>query len=96
MKIDTLVRAGATVTVASVSKELLITCSRGVKVTANRLIRYGFGRINICEISPSIIITSDCISQNWDMIVCPGGLPGAENFKNNGKLLNFLDIDTSE
>jgi DJ-1/PfpI family len=36
--VDTLVRAGATVTVASVSSSLQVTCSRGVKLVADRLI----------------------------------------------------------
>ena len=36
--VDTLVRAGATVTLASVSSSLQVTCSRGVKLVAVRLI----------------------------------------------------------
>uniref|UniRef100_A0A6S9E808 DJ-1/PfpI domain-containing protein n=1 Tax=Heterosigma akashiwo TaxID=2829 RepID=A0A6S9E808_HETAK len=36
--IDTLVRAGAEVTVASVSPELQVTCSRGVKLVADKSI----------------------------------------------------------
>ena len=36
--VDTLVRSGATVVVASVSNSLQVTCSRGVKLVADRLI----------------------------------------------------------
>lgn len=36
--IDTLVRAGAKVTLASVSPTLQVTCSRGVKLVADKLI----------------------------------------------------------
>lgn len=36
--VDTLIRAGATVTLASVSSSLQVTCSRGVKIVADRFI----------------------------------------------------------
>ena len=35
--VDTLVRSGARVTLASVSSSLQVTCSRGVKIVADRL-----------------------------------------------------------
>ena len=35
--VDTLVRSGARVTLASVSSSLHVTCSRGVKIVADRL-----------------------------------------------------------
>lgn len=35
--VDTLVRSGAKVTLASVSSSLHVTCSRGVKIVADRL-----------------------------------------------------------
>ncbi len=69
--IDTLVRAGAKVVVASVENTLNIKCSRGVKLTADFLIH-------------------DCVNQHWDLIALPGGMPGAENLRNNKELSHLL------
>jgi len=68
--IDTLRRAGAQVTVASVGK-LDITASRGVKLTADKLIE-------------------DCVGENYDLIVLPGGLPGAEHLRDDSLLIEML------
>jgi len=59
--IDTLRRAEADVTVASVD-ELRVTASRGVKIVADRLI-------------------ADCARETYDLIVLPGGMPGAERLR---------------
>lgn len=69
--IDTLVRAGAVVTVASVGDSLQVTCSRGVKITAD------------CKIH-------ECEEHDWDAVVCPGGMPGATNLKDNTTLESLL------
>jgi 4-methyl-5(b-hydroxyethyl)-thiazole monophosphate biosynthesis len=68
--IDTLRRAGAQVTVASVG-ELNITASRGVKLGADKLIE-------------------DCANENYDLIVLPGGMPGAEHLRDNSQLTEML------
>eukprot|EP00027_Filamoeba_sp_ATCC50430_P010576 CAMPEP_0168563536 /NCGR_PEP_ID=MMETSP0413-20121227/12727_1 /TAXON_ID=136452 /ORGANISM="Filamoeba nolandi, Strain NC-AS-23-1" /LENGTH=191 /DNA_ID=CAMNT_0008595073 /DNA_START=99 /DNA_END=674 /DNA_ORIENTATION=- len=69
--IDTLRRAQAEVTVASVEKQLNVVCSRGVKIEADALI-------------------TDCIGKNYDLIVLPGGMPGATNLKENPQLKELL------
>ena len=33
---------------------------------------------------------SECTTYRWDMIVCPGGHPGAEHLKNNANLMDIL------
>lgn len=68
--IDVLRRAGAQVTVASVTS-LQITASRGVKLVADRLI-------------------TDCIDETFDLIVLPGGLPGAEHLRDCAPLVEML------
>lgn len=68
--IDTLRRAGAAVTVASVG-ELNITASRGVKLSADKQIE-------------------DCVKESYDLIVLPGGLPGAEHLRDCGELIGML------
>jgi len=68
--IDTLRRAGAEVTVASVD-ELKIKASRGVNITADKLIE-------------------DCVSEEYDLIALPGGLPGAEHLRDNRILTDLL------
>ena len=63
-------RAQAEVVVASVgAKE--VTCSRGVKITADKLI-------------------GECLDDTFDMIVLPGGIPGAENLRDSADLTNML------
>lgn len=69
--VDTLVRAGVQVTLASVMPNINVVCSRGVKITADRLI-------------------SECVAEEWDMIVCPGGLPGAQHLSDSPDLTRLL------
>ena len=68
--IDTLVRAGASVTTASVGS-LQVVCSRGVKLVADKLI-------------------GECTSTTYDLIVLPGGMPGATNLHNCQPLQKML------
>ena len=68
--IDVLRRAGAAVTVASVS-ELQITASRGVKLVADKLI-------------------GECVDETYDLVVLPGGMPGAEHLRNSKELERIL------
>lgn len=76
--IDTLVRGGAQVTVASVSSQSLqLTCSRGVKIVADTLI-------------------VDCIGKRWDMIVCSGGMPGAQHLQENESVQELLTMQMLE
>ena len=69
--IDVLRRAGAEVTVASVDG-LTITASRGVRITADRLLK-------------------DCLRDDFDMIVLPGGIPGAEHLRDSAALKHILE-----
>lgn len=69
--IDTLVRGGAEVTVASVMDRLEVICSRGVKIVGD------------CHIE-------ECRSKEWDLICCPGGMPGATHLSNSEALTNLL------
>ncbi len=57
--VDMLRRAGAEVTFAGVP-EMLLTCSHGVKITADKAAR-------------------DCVGEEYDMVVLPGGMPGTLN-----------------
>ncbi|CAM9690086.1 unnamed protein product, partial [Choristocarpus tenellus] len=79
---DTLVRAGAAVTVASVGSSLqshhslyrtwgIVTCSRGVKLIADCMVE-------------------ECKGTDWDAVVCPGGMPGATNLKESTHLEAIL------
>lgn len=69
--IDILRRAGAAVTVASVSGSRQITASRGVVITADRLIQ-------------------ECIDDKYDLIVLPGGIPGAQHLRDAPDLIRML------
>ena len=69
--VDTLVRGGAIVTTASVGSNLQVTCSRGIKLVADKFIQ-------------------ECVSESWDLVVCPGGMPGATNLKNSDFLKQIL------
>lgn len=85
--IDTLRRAGAEVTVASVETRietqeetrretqgfasLRVTASRGVKLVADARI-------------------ADCANQTYDCIALPGGMPGAEHLRDSAALLEML------
>jgi 4-methyl-5(b-hydroxyethyl)-thiazole monophosphate biosynthesis len=74
---DTLVRAGAAVTLASVEAgQLTVTCSRGVKIVADK-------PIETCE------------GQVWDLVVCPGGMPGAERLRDSAALTRILTAQRS-
>jgi len=68
--IDTLRRAGAEVTVASVGGRS-ITASRGVRIEADCLI-------------------ADCVKKTWDLVVLPGGMPGAERLRDSADLAAIL------
>jgi len=69
--IDTLRRAKADVTVASVTGKFLVTCSRGVKITAD-------------------VHIADCINKDYDLVVLPGGMPGAEHLRDSAQLTAIL------
>ena len=70
--IDVLRRAQVDVCVASVMPERMeITASRGVRITADRLLE-------------------DCTGEVWDMIVLPGGMPGATHLHDSPSLLRLL------
>lgn len=71
--IDTLVRGGIQVTVASVCPQgrLQITASRGVKLVAD-------------------VLLESVAEQLFDLILLPGGLPGAEYLRDNPLLIRML------
>ena len=69
--IDILRRAGAAVTVASVSGNRQITASRGVVIVAD-------ARIEACA------------SRDYDLVVLPGGIPGAEHLRDSAVLTGML------
>lgn len=69
--IDTLRRAGAEVTVASVTGHLQVTASRRVRLVADVLI-------------------ADCVAHPYDLVVLPGGMPGAERLRDSAELTNIL------
>eukprot|EP01102_Stenamoeba_stenopodia_P015678 TRINITY_DN536_c0_g1_i2.p1 TRINITY_DN536_c0_g1~~TRINITY_DN536_c0_g1_i2.p1 ORF type:complete len:209 (+),score=54.32 TRINITY_DN536_c0_g1_i2:48-674(+) len=69
--IDTLRRAGAEVTVASVENELQVECSRGVRLVADVHLR-------------------DKLNEKWDLIALPGGLKGAEKFRDTKELMDLF------
>ena len=74
--VDTLVRAGVTVTLAAAAPSPLssteVVCSRGVKINADTLIE-------------------QCEDTNWDMVVIPGGMPGAENLVASASVRRILE-----
>jgi len=69
--VDTLRRACAEVTLASVSGKLQITASRGVKIVADALI-------------------AECSGKTYDLVVLPGGMPGATNLRDSNELAEIL------
>ena len=69
--IDTLRRAKADVTVASVSGKLEVVCSRGVKMVGDAMI-------------------GNCINKDYDMVILPGGMPGAEHLRDSKELTSIL------
>lgn len=78
--IDVLRRAGAAVTVASVG-ECRVTASRGVVLVADR-------RLADCHI--------DSIDEPYDLIVLPGGMPGAEHLRDSQDLIARLKRQRDE
>jgi len=73
--VDTLRRAGAEATVASVETQdvvsLQVTASRGVRLVADAKI-------------------ADCVNQTYDCIALPGGMPGAEHLRDSAPLIKLL------
>jgi len=69
--IDVLRRAGAAVTVASVTGNRQITASRGVVMVADVLIE-------------------ECLEMEFDLVVLPGGIPGAEHLRDSADLTHIL------
>ena len=69
--IDVLRRAGAAVTMASVSGDQQITASRGVVIVADDLIEA-------------------CVEKDYDLVVLPGGIPGAQNLRDSDLLKQIL------
>lgn len=69
--IDVLRRAGAAVTVASVSGRRRITASRGVVIEADQRIEA-------------------CTHEDYDLVVLPGGMPGAEHLRDSVELTRIL------
>ncbi len=68
---DTLTRFGCDVTVASVTGDLKIVMSRGLKIEADTLI-------------------SSVVEEEYDAIVLPGGMPGAEGLRDSAELTRML------
>ncbi len=69
--VDVLRRAGANVTMASVTGNLQFTTSHEVRIMADRLI-------------------GDCINEDYDLVVLPGGIPGADNLRDSKDLVRIL------
>lgn len=69
--IDVLRRAGAEVTVASVTPEREITAARRTRMVTDALL-------------------PDVLERDWDLIVLPGGLPGAEALRDCPALIERL------
>jgi len=74
--VNTLVRAGCKVTIASVSGKNEIDGSRGIGFLAN------------CPIE-------ECEGKAWDLVACPGGMPGATNLANSEALDRILKAQMS-
>ena len=69
--IDVLRRAGAQVTIASVTGRQRITASRGVVIVADALIEA-------------------CVEKDFDLVVLPGGIPGAQHLRDCADLVGIL------
>jgi 4-methyl-5(b-hydroxyethyl)-thiazole monophosphate biosynthesis len=50
---------------------LIVTCSRGVKLCADKHIIH-------------------CTNEDWDLIACPGGMPGAAHLRDSPELKELL------
>ena len=68
--VDTLRRAGAELTIASVQGKR-VSAAHGVVIEADKLIQ-------------------DCTTEEFDLVVLPGGMPGATNLKDSEDLKNIL------
>jgi protein deglycase len=69
--IDVLRRAGAAVTVASVTGSRQVTASRRVVIVADTLIE-------------------SCTQEDYDLVVLPGGMPGAAHLRDSADLIRIL------
>ena len=69
--IDVLRRAGAQVTIASVTGRQRITASRGVVIVADAVIE-------------------SCVEKDFDLVVLPGGIPGAQHLRDCADLVRIL------
>lgn len=69
--IDVLRRAGIKVTVASVERDITVTCAHGIRIVADALL-------------------ADVAAQDFDLIVLPGGMPGAERLRDSPALIAML------
>eukprot|EP00760_Papus_ankaliazontas_P038379 PhM_4_TR9107/c0_g1_i1/m.83617/K03152/thiJ; protein deglycase len=74
---DVLVRGGVEVTTASVMSCKTVTFARGLKVTADILVS------ELAVDVPSAVAA-------FDAVVLPGGMPGAEHFKNSDALQSII------
>ncbi len=74
---DLLVRAGISVTLASIGPQPQITAARGLKIEADCLL-------------------SDIHNNSFDLIVLPGGMPGAERLQQQAALLTMLQRQAAE
>lgn len=79
---DILVRFGAKVTVASIkpNSDLICTMSRGIKIAAD------------CTIVDAL---QDPTTNEYDMIILPGGMPGAEHLRDCKVLIDALQKQKS-
>ena len=77
--------------------------------TANVLVRGGFhvtvasvGSSKTCKLSRGLKVVADALLDDlqektvFDVIVCPGGMPGAENLSKNHKLSGILKHQAEE
>jgi 4-methyl-5(b-hydroxyethyl)-thiazole monophosphate biosynthesis len=64
-------RAGAQVTIASVTGRQRITASRGVVIVADAVIE-------------------SCVEKDFDLVVLPGGIPGAQHLRDCADLVRIL------
>ncbi len=73
--IDVLRRAGADVIVASVEERLRVVASRGVQLVADQLL------------DDQLVSSNSAV---FDLIVLPGGMPGAERLRDTPALIELL------
>lgn len=82
--IDVLVRAGAAVTMASVMPSPSSSPSTTTHVSKHQV---------TCSRGVRLVADKgidDCLGEEWDLIACPGGLPGAEHLRDSAPLLALL------